>query len=480
MAEALELVKRDLGPHAVILHTRTVRKGGVLGVGTRMMVEITASNDVSALPAAERRAIIGRAEANARSPGTIRASRPMSGSRMNQAEGAAVSSTVSKTALADVSTASEISTLTAALRTEMKELRGMVRELLNRPTGGPAGGVGSGEIPEELEQTYTQLLQNAVADEIARDIIGRARRRMTEISAALSERQRAGKSGTGQEGAGLDPRQVLRDLIPAITAECIEKMLPEPGPVQLEPEGRPCCVALVGPTGVGKTTTIAKLAAHFKLREKKQVGLVTIDTYRIAAVDQLKAYADILAIPLEVVLTPAEMGSALRRMNGLDLILIDTAGRSQKNANRLCELKAFLNAARESMACGSGDPGEVDAAVQRLADGGRMSGRCEVHLVLSCASHPDQMVSVAREFAFLGLDRVVFTKVDEAVGLGVILNVIQKLDLQLSYLTTGQEVPDDIEISHRRRVAELILGRTAGSSGPNGVAASAPAISALA
>jgi flagellar biosynthesis protein FlhF len=80
-------------------------------------------------------------------------------------------------------------------------------------------------------------------------------------------------------------------------------------------------------------------------------------------------------------------------------------------------------------------------------------------LVLSCAAHPDQMLAVAREFGFLGLDRVVFTKVDEAVGLGVILNVIRRLNLQLSYLTTGQEVPDDLEVGHRRRIAELILGR---------------------
>jgi flagellar biosynthesis protein FlhF len=139
-----------------------------------------------------------------------------------------------------------------------------------------------------------------------------------------------------------------------------------------------------------------------------------------------------------VVLTPAEMSSALEMMREFDVVLIDTSGRSQNDSYRLADLKTFLDAARTAAGANAG---------------------METHLVLSCTSNPGQLLQVAEKFATLGLDRVVFTKLDEAVGLGVILNVSNRLNLQLSYLTTGQDVPDDMEVGHRRRVAELILGR---------------------
>ena len=104
-------------------------------------------------------------------------------------------------------------------------------------------------------------------------------------------------------------------------------------------------VALVGPTGVGKTTTIAKLAANYRLREKRRVGLITVDTYRVAAVEQLRTYADIIDLPMEVVATPREMREAVARMNHLDLVLMDTAGRSPRDEVRIQELKSMLTEA---------------------------------------------------------------------------------------------------------------------------------------
>ena len=104
-------------------------------------------------------------------------------------------------------------------------------------------------------------------------------------------------------------------------------------------------MALVGPTGVGKTTTIAKLAANYRLKEKRRVGLITVDTYRIAAVEQLRTYADIIDLPMQVVSTPREMREAVGRMDNLDLILLDTAGRSPKDEVRIQELRAFLTEA---------------------------------------------------------------------------------------------------------------------------------------
>jgi len=181
---------------------------------------------------------------------------------------------------------------------------------------------------------------------------------------------------------------------------------------------------------VGKTTTIAKLAANLKLREKRRVGLITIDTYRIAAIDQLKKYADIIGSPLRVVNTPEDLRQAVATLQDYEYILIDTAGRSPNDTLKINELRAFLNAANPD----------------------------EVHLVLSStASQPCVELAVSR-FGDVGVDKIIFTKLDEAAHVGVVLNVVRKLNKGLSYVTTGQDVPDDIEVGRGRRLAQLILG----------------------
>lgn len=426
MAEALEKVKKDLGREAVILHTRTIRRGGLLGFGARTLVEITASRHLNVLHPAERRTML------AREPEAARPASPRPETPARPAASPPVASAVATVAPPPPDAAR----IASSFRGEMDELRTMVRQLLHRQA--PSAWAPDPDVPEELRSYYTQLLQAAVADEIAADVIAKAKVRLTECKARLASCPDARAAQKGAETGGRTREAILRDLVPAVLLESIEKLLPPSQPIQFSTERRPKVVALVGPTGVGKTTTIAKLAAHFKLREKKHVGLITIDTYRIAAVDQLRAYAEILNIPLQVVLTPAEMRSAMESMRDLDVLLVDTSGRSQNDAPRLAELRAFLDAARDAAG------GAVDM---------------ETHLVLSCTSHPTQLVQVAEKFAAMGVDRVVFTKLDEAVGLGVILNVSHRLNLQLSYLTTGQDVPEDMEVGHRRRVAELILNR---------------------
>jgi len=422
LAEALERVKRDLGRQAVILHTRTIKKGGVLGVGGKTLVEITASRDVNVLHPAERRAIIGPDAGRLRSGGTgEHGSRPARSS----ADGAAMQQSPTVAAVPRTSAiaprpAEDVANFGSALRGEVGEIRAMVRELLARPS---VLTETIPDLPDELREFYTTLIQNEVADEIAREVIATAKDRVAQW------RTESANSGGGNSAT-------LQQLIPAVLQETIERMLPPAEPVEVNAQAGAKYVALVGPTGVGKTTTIAKLAAHFKLREGRRVGLITIDTYRIAAVDQLRAYADILNIPLEIVLTPADMAAAVGRLKAFDLVLIDTSGRSQRDTNRLGELKQFLDSARNENA-----------------------GQLETHLVLSCTSHPQQMMQVAEKFGQLGVDRIVFTKLDECVGVGVILNVTRRLNLHLSYLTTGQDVPDDIEVGHRRRIAQMVLAR---------------------
>ncbi|HSW46085.1 MAG TPA: flagellar biosynthesis protein FlhF [Phycisphaerae bacterium] len=524
MAEALDKVKEDLGRDAVILHTRTVKRGGLWGVGARTVVEITASRDVRDLPAAERRAM-GVREARLEGTGAetavgvqsrpaARVIPPLQGYAYRPPEslragmGTPSATTDASDGLAgrrggwnfgrlirpDAGEHEDFTRWAAGLKDEMNEIRTMVRQLMNRPRAGggplaeePADAAPAQprepETPAELQEYYTRLLQNAVADEVAREIIATARDRLADCR----ERIRAGVGDrVGDIVLNEKIQSKLRELIPAVMMETVERMLPPPGPVEVEPGAGPKIVALVGPTGVGKTTTIAKLAAHFKLREGKRVGLITTDTYRIAAVDQLRAYADIMSLPLEVVLTPEELTQAIERLGPCDLILIDTSGRSHRDAQRLGDLKAFLEAVRMAVA-EAGKAGQEDAGKRRKgrrtrakAAGGLPAGvSLEVHLLLSCACDQAQLLQVAERFSMLGVDRAVFTKLDEAVGLGVVLNVARRLDMQLSYLTTGQDVPDDIEVGHRRSIAERLLKGEAEAAVPAALP-DAPAVDQLA
>lgn len=188
-------------------------------------------------------------------------------------------------------------------------------------------------------------------------------------------------------------------------------------------------VALIGPTGVGKTTTIAKLAANLRLREKRRVGLITVDTYRIAAVDQLRAYADIIDLPMEVVTTPREMRDAVLRLSELDFVLIDTAGRSPQDDVQIQELKAMLHEAR--------------------AD--------EVHLVLSSVGHSRHLARLVEQFRPANPTSILVTKLDEVMAHGHLLGLCCDAGLPISYTTHGQNVPDDIQPADPKGLVERIL-----------------------
>lgn len=188
-------------------------------------------------------------------------------------------------------------------------------------------------------------------------------------------------------------------------------------------------VALLGPTGVGKTTTVAKIAANLKLNHGRKVALITSDTFRIAAIEQLQTFANIAGIPLSVVYSPTEMQQEIERYRNYDFILIDTVGRSQKNQRQLKELKEFLDAA---------DPHER-------------------HLVLSLTNGKRTLFDVATRFSDLNPNRFIFTKLDESTTPGVMLNLLYKFQLPVSYLTTGQTVPTDLRPARLKEMAKLIL-----------------------
>ncbi|MDX1566048.1 MAG: flagellar biosynthesis protein FlhF, partial [Phycisphaeraceae bacterium] len=291
------------------------------------------------------------------------------------------------------------------LAQEMRQVRDLVMRVVREQGRAPAP-----QLPEKLFEQYLKLLEREVSQDLAEQVV-------CEALASLP---------ADAHGDAAQVQQRVR--------ECLAKRIPVDEALARRSgrmdDGRPLTIALIGPTGVGKTTTVAKLAATFKLRDGLRVGLITIDTYRIAAVDQLKTYAQIIDLPLEVVLTPTEMKAALQRLDGCDVVLIDTAGRGQKDSEKLDQLRAFIQTA---------DPHET-------------------HLVLSSTCHQSVMMDAVEKFSSIDHDRIIFTKLDEAVGLGVLMNVIGRVDKRLSYVTTGQEVPNQIEEGRSDRLADLIMG----------------------
>ncbi|MFA6134533.1 MAG: flagellar biosynthesis protein FlhF [Phycisphaerae bacterium] len=374
MSDVLTQVKKDLGRDAVILHTRNFRKGGFLGLGGRNIWEVTAATSInvpSRLPA-----------------GTYLPMGPL-----GVAENVRVVAPAAPVAPPDAAA--------NGLGEKMTEIHQMLNKLLARHSRTPQG-----TYPEVLGQLQTLLLGQDVAEWVVDDLLAQMQGECP--SEMLADREAAMRK--------------LEDLIAArIPVAPLEMTASSPS--------RPCVVALIGPTGVGKTTTIAKLAAKFKLSHNKRVGLITIDTYRIAAVDQLKIYAQIIDVPLKTVLTPAEIVEAIASMSDRDVILIDTAGRSQNDRLRLNQLRSFLVAAQPE----------------------------QVHLVMSATASRTTATRIIESFMPLGAGQLIMTKLDEAGTFGMVLNVTATSKMALSYVTTGQEVPDDISAASPRHLANMIV-----------------------
>ncbi|WP_415874401.1 flagellar biosynthesis protein FlhF [Clostridium sp.] len=189
-------------------------------------------------------------------------------------------------------------------------------------------------------------------------------------------------------------------------------------------------VVFVGPTGVGKTTTIAKIAGRLALIEKKKVGLITVDTYRIGAVEQLSTYADIMRIPFEAVFSVKEMESALESMKDCEVILIDTTGRSSKNAMQIAELNSFVQKANSK----------------------------NIHMVISSTTKNKDIDAILEGYKVLNFNSVIITKLDETTTYGSILNILDSAEKPLSFVTTGQNVPDDFKRLTVEEISKLILG----------------------
>ncbi|MBC8116350.1 MAG: flagellar biosynthesis protein FlhF, partial [Candidatus Saccharimonas sp.] len=291
----------------------------------------------------------------------------------------------------------------------LESLQQMIAELGRRTR--PRGLV---EIPPELFAHYLTLIEADVDDEIARELIAK-------LQQHAAPGQLAETASTTSLLAALIEREI----------RCAEPLTPKRGCRQI--------AMLVGPTGVGKTTTIAKLAGRFGMSDGLRVGLITVDTYRVAAVDQLRTYAEIIDLPMQVVTSPEQLSTALALFADFDLVLIDTAGRSPHDDRRLEELKQLVDAATPD----------------------------HIYLVLSLAYGAKSLRAAAERFAAVRPTSLVLTKLDEATGCGALLSATRDIALPVTYLTAGQEVPRDIEPANPCRIARLILGRDRLDSSPN-------------
>ncbi len=224
------------------------------------------------------------------------------------------------------------------------------------------------------------------------------------------------KSASYYKDDGLDENEILRDIFER--------------DILVTNKGLKGKVVLIGPTGVGKTTTIAKLAGRLALVEKKKVGLITIDTYRIGAIEQLKTYAEIMNIPFKVVITIKEMEDAIESMSDCDVVLIDTTGRSSKNTMQISELRAFVQKAEPDY----------------------------VNMVISATTKNKDIKSILKGYSELEYGSVIITKLDETTVYGSIYNISRNANKPVSFITIGQNVPDDIKVSTKEELTRFILG----------------------
>lgn len=426
MAEALRMVKAELGPDAMILSTKKEKTGGFLGFFSKTVYRVTAAID----PA--------RKQAPAAAPPIPYRERPER----------------ERTAKEDLE-----NSMLAPLARELKELREKV-EALSRREDIPGneekpeetkqsidGGLNLKNIPrgdlEEIKKLLLNTLAKSQEGQIktvqwpnAADIStlgGQSGEEILPEDSPLA--QDLGRSGVSTELIRkiLDtlntlPVEGASQTVKGRLGETLGRLIKFAGTLKLR-KNSPRIIALVGPTGVGKTTTTAKLAAMYALNRGNKVALITMDIFRVGAVEQLKTYSRIMGIPLEVASTPKELEKAVENHSSCDLIFIDTAGRSHKDKEKLDEMKIFL---------------ENKIPI-------------EVYLCLSATTKDRELEEILNRFRIFQISKVVFTKLDECESFGNMVNLLMKDNLQIAYFTTGQRVPEDIEVATPAKLADMIL-----------------------
>jgi flagellar biosynthesis protein FlhF len=365
--EAIYKLRRELGSDAVILHTRRIRRPGIFGFLKKPLIEVVAAVDENQ-------------------------SKQDSNYRIVKREPQVFDYVKEKNSNIDLNYNKN-----SEIDVEIRKLRELMENMINKVE------LDGQKLPIQLATYKEKLVRNGVDENIAFNILNLLNKTV-------------------------DVKNKSPEKIKKIVNQCINQHLGNPVPIKLNGEQK--IIFFIGPTGVGKTTTLAKIAANFVLHNKSDVGLITADTYRIAAVDQLKTYSEILNIPIEIIYETEEIYSALSKLESKELILIDTAGRSHKDTKQMEELKELISSVNYK----------------------------EIFLVLSASTDWNTLKSILQQYRFIEDYKIIFTKLDECHSYGNILNTTYLTKKSISYFTNGQNVPDDIKIPNIIDVTKELIG----------------------
>lgn len=426
MASGLKMVKKELGPDALILSTRTI-KNGKLGLLGKPMLEITAAIDTAQPVISE-----DTQSFSVKEPAMKK--RRASGFNCVVDDTFPTHSLPRKEEYSELSGDKRLETVRSnntepsgdSIRNEVNELkdlvRGLAREISRMNSAENNTETATHQSLQVSRNLHQDRIQQIQGDHILSLLINRGIN--VESSRTIASFLR--ESLTEQE-------LCMEDLVRETIVETIQGLI-EVSPPDFNTLDGQHIMAFVGPTGVGKTTTLAKIAAFYLAGYSRSIALITIDTYRIAAVEQLKVYGEIMHLPVDVVITPDQLEQAIEKHRDKELILIDTAGRSPRDEFCIEELSTFLHP-------------ELNI---------------EKHLVLSATTREKELLETIRRFDPLGISNTIFTKIDECTNLGILLNIQIQNSNPLSYVTNGQRVPEDLLEISQKKVAELIMSQHEG------------------
>ena len=399
--EAIECAKQAFGPNAVIMNIKEIKPKGLFGIFKSSTYEVTAAMDEKK----QTQTITTSQLARTTLPGKIdyKADEEI---KMPSFAPKSASETLKPTPAPAAPKAAE---QTSDIEQEIKELDSiakMMESTFDKPQNKEPSKPQSAQELKFVRILYKTLLDNEVDEKYINQILD-------EIEKFL------------RPGNSLD----------VILSNVYQKLILRFGqPETIKVNGKkPRVVFFVGPTGVGKTTTIAKIASKFKVNYNKNIAFITADTYRIAATDQLRTFANILDTPLSVIYTATELNSAVAEYEQADVIFVDTAGFSHKNETQRTDMRALL----------AGLSPEYEKSV---------------YLVLSATTKYRDLISIIDSYKDIDDYKLIFTKLDETSSYGNLLNIKLYSDAGISYVTNGQNVPDDIEVFDTQKIVKQLLG----------------------
>jgi flagellar biosynthesis protein FlhF len=379
MKEALSLIKQDLGPEAVILTTRKIAKNSVFGLFSRPVLEVTAAVDYHS----EKKEKQAKVPLSTASANRVNMNKTLSESHMDVDKFVEVLKSLGITKFEGV--IEDIK----EIKNQLNEMKSFISEKLVVDLSPP------------VSDFYSLLIRNGVDEIIAYKILKKLEKRIKDISSRLQV------------------KEIIIQLLAEITP--LDKNAYE--------SIKQHVLVVMGPTGVGKTTTIAKLAATIAVKKQKRVGIISIDTFRIGAIEQLKTYADIIEVPFFIVTSPEQLREKLSQCSSFDYILVDTIGRSQYEKSQIREIKKYVEVI-----------GMIKSAV-----------------VLSMSGNHAELYDTFDRYQNLNPDYVIFTKLDETKFFGPLINLPIVKKIPILFLTNGQSVPDDLEEPDGKKIAKYTL-----------------------